>query len=528
MTGLDDGGGGADPRAAGSTGGRAVVYVRISDDPSGSERGGDRQEADCRELAGKLGLAVAGVFKENDTSAFKQKTITLPSGERVRRVVRPRFREMLALLASGGADVMIAYDLDRAVRDPRDLEDLIDARTLAGFKVCSVTGSLRLDNDSDVAMARVLVAMANKSSADTARRVARAARQAAVEGRWHGSGAPFGYRLVDHRLRVVPEQAALVVEAAGRLVGGESLYAVTRDWNGRGVRTSKGGLWTEKAAKLLLRNPALKGVRSYRPVQPDGSRAPVPVVAVKGDWEPVLGEAEWAAVNAVLDERKARRTTYCGPVKRVHPFSGLIRCARCGEAMRKKGAVYSCAQLARGVCSRSINAAEVARVVEDAVLSVFSRIAAGPEPGGGGPGSGPGEAEALRVLIEKDRRALAELDDDHYDGLIDKPTWARQRSRLSDRAAARQREWQRLAVPATLAAGIDAATVADQWAGRPPGWRHAAAAAVLDAVLIHAHPAGSAPIIPKLRGEAPESYRVRLRAHREAMLAQRVELVWRA
>jgi hypothetical protein len=37
---------GAKPRAAG----RAVVYVRISDDPSGLERGVDRQEADCRAL----------------------------------------------------------------------------------------------------------------------------------------------------------------------------------------------------------------------------------------------------------------------------------------------------------------------------------------------------------------------------------------------------------------------------------------------------------------------------------------------
>ena len=30
---------------------RAVVYVRISDDPEGTERGVDRQEADCRAYA---------------------------------------------------------------------------------------------------------------------------------------------------------------------------------------------------------------------------------------------------------------------------------------------------------------------------------------------------------------------------------------------------------------------------------------------------------------------------------------------
>jgi DNA invertase Pin-like site-specific DNA recombinase len=89
---------------------------------------------------------------------------------------------MLQLLSKGGGDAMVAHDLDRAVRDPRDLEDLIDAKVLYGFDVHSTTGNLRLDTDSDIAMARVLVAMANKSSADTARRVARAARQQRSRG----------------------------------------------------------------------------------------------------------------------------------------------------------------------------------------------------------------------------------------------------------------------------------------------------------------------------------------------------------
>ncbi|WP_460946381.1 recombinase family protein [Okibacterium endophyticum] len=109
-------------------------------------------------------------------------------------MIRPQFRAMLKHLADSQAQVVVAYDLDRAVRDPRGLEDLIDAKVLGGFTVRSVTGSLRLDTDSDVAMTRVLVAMANKPSADTARRVARAAKQQAIEGAWHGGKVPFGHR----------------------------------------------------------------------------------------------------------------------------------------------------------------------------------------------------------------------------------------------------------------------------------------------------------------------------------------------
>ena len=228
---------------------RAVLYVRISDDPEGTEKGVDRQEADYRAYAETHGYVVVEVFRENDTSAFKQRTIVLPSGEKVRRVVRPRFRAMLQLLARREADVMVAYDLDRAVRDPRDLEDLIDAKVLYGFRVASTTGSLRLDSDSNIAMARVLVAMANKSSADTSRRVARASKQQALDGKWHGGRAPCGYRMADSTLYVIPERAALAREAADRVQAGESLYAISRVFNERRERTGNGKLWSDTALR---------------------------------------------------------------------------------------------------------------------------------------------------------------------------------------------------------------------------------------------------------------------------------------
>jgi len=68
---------------------RAVVYVRISDDREGTERGVNRQETNCRTYATGHSMSVVEVFKENDTSAFKQRTITLAPGEQVRRVVLP-------------------------------------------------------------------------------------------------------------------------------------------------------------------------------------------------------------------------------------------------------------------------------------------------------------------------------------------------------------------------------------------------------------------------------------------------------
>lgn len=509
---------------------RAVVYVRISDDPEGTERGVDRQEADCRTYAEAHGWDVVAVFRENDTSAFKQRTITLPSGERVRRVIRPQFRAMLTHLTGGQAQVMIAYDLDRAVRDPRDLEDLIDAKVLGGFTVRSVTGSLRLDTDSDVAMARVLVAMANKSSADTARRVARAAKQQAIEGSWHGGRVPFGYRAENGALVIDPVTGPLAVEAMRRVLAGESLYRIRMDWNERGILTTHGCAWSDRTLKLMLRNPSNKGVREYRPVLPDGSRAKTSTMQAKAAWPALVDEDTWQQVSDVLDARKKARNFHIpgsGAAVRMYPFSGLIQCSGCGQTMIHRGDVYQCIQATRGGCNRSIRATEISKLIQEAVLATFEQITLDPTQRHA---SGPDQAArvGLAATLDADRARLAQLDDDHYDGLIDKAMWVRQRARIAERIERTRREYAATAPEPHAGLGIDVTTVAAEWEGRTPMWKYQATSLILQAVLIHAHPADMMTAVPKRRNETYEAFHARRDAHRADVLARRVEFIWRA
>jgi site-specific DNA recombinase len=100
--------------------------------------------------------------KVRGVSAFKRRKILLPNGRVELRTVRPGFRECLDLLARGEHDGFIVLDIDRAFRDPRDLEDAIDVVEAHRIPVASVTGSLKLSNDAEIAMARVMVAMGNK------------------------------------------------------------------------------------------------------------------------------------------------------------------------------------------------------------------------------------------------------------------------------------------------------------------------------------------------------------------------------
>ena len=160
----------------------AIILARLSDLRDDDERGADGQVSDGHDYARRIGWAIGPrlthVIIENNeagsglrgVSAFKRRRIALPDGRAELRTVRPGFRRALAMLADGRADGLIALDLDRAMRDPRDLEDLIDLveQSSPRIPVESVSGSLRLANDADITLARVMCAVANKASRDTA------------------------------------------------------------------------------------------------------------------------------------------------------------------------------------------------------------------------------------------------------------------------------------------------------------------------------------------------------------------------
>ncbi len=200
----------------------AGVYVRISDDKAENAAGVARQEQDCRALANREGWSVGEVYTENDTSAYKRRKVKLPDGSTSLRVVRPAFRWMLDDVASGRVNAVIGYDLDRIARDPRDLEDLIDLVETHKVPTRAVTGSLSLSDDAGVTMARVMVAIANKSSRDTSRRVIRKQLEMAEQGKHKGGGIrSFGYE--KDGMTVCEDEAEALREVARRILAGESL-----------------------------------------------------------------------------------------------------------------------------------------------------------------------------------------------------------------------------------------------------------------------------------------------------------------
>jgi site-specific DNA recombinase len=303
---------------------RAGVHARRSINRNGEQSASvARQIKAGRELASRLRADVVKVYDEDDTSAFAKRLVTLPDGRRVRRNVRPRWQEILGDLYQGRIDLLIEYDLDRSMREPRDLEDLIEIIEQTGRAVESVTGSLRLRSDAEITMARIGVAVANKASRDTSRRVREATADRAAKGLNHGGKRCFGYSADGYSL--VESEAAEVRNIFDHFLAGVPLGAIVRDLTSRRVPTVTGKPWIPSTVRGILSRARYAGIVVHR-----GEI----LADVTGQWPTIVEEATWRRAVRLLSD-PARRTTTGNRAEAL--LSGIATCPICEGALMSRG-----------------------------------------------------------------------------------------------------------------------------------------------------------------------------------------------
>lgn len=308
-------------------------YPRISEDPKDLRAGIDRQIEDITAAIVARGGSAEDIrwFVENDTSAYKKKRVSLtdPLGNAYYgyRVIRPVWHQALHELRSGAIDGLMVWDLDRLARDNRDLEDAIEVVQYYGRRIEGTkAGSIDLTSDGGMAMARVIVAFNNKSSADTGRRVKRAHRAAAKAGRPVGGYRPFGWKA--DRSTLDPKESRLVREAVEELIAGGTIRGIVRRWTEAGIKTTANADWKGATLRQYLRNARLVGYRTYnREVLLDDYGKPV-----RGLWEPMLDLDQWERLQAVLAKPEGR-TRVPRRDARHYLLTGILRCGRCSAVM---------------------------------------------------------------------------------------------------------------------------------------------------------------------------------------------------
>lgn len=379
---------------------RAAVYLRISRDDLATGLAVERQREDSMAIIASRGWEFVGEFVDNAVSASK------------RDVKRPGYDRMVAAYAAGAFDALVCYDLDRLTRQPRQLEDWIDASEERGLVLVTANGEADLETDGGRMYARIKASVARAEVERKGARQRRANEQRTEQGKPAPGRRRYGYEV--NGLTPREQEAVVVRRMFEHVAGGGSIRSMARALTAEAVDPAPGRSWSPGRVRYILTNPTYSGEVHRR-----GAALPSNVIV------PVVDTALAVEVRAILAD--AARTVTPGPTPR-YLASGLASCGVCGALMFNLAHAYRCkADASHPTITRERLDARLRTEVARAVLSATGRDLLDDR-----------QSEALAPLI----RALERNDDaasataaDRDEGLLS-PTAAR--ARLIDLRAERE------------------------------------------------------------------------------------------
>ncbi|MDT0209022.1 recombinase family protein [Curtobacterium sp. BRD11] len=300
-------------------------YLRVSRDRTGEGKSPDQQHAENLAAITQQGWIFRpdAPYRDADRSA-----------SRYTKKQREGFQRLVDDLESGdfGADVLAVWESSRGSRRVREWADLIDLCAKNRVRIWVTTHGRLYDprNSRDRRSLHEDAVDAEYESDKTSERLLRSVRASAERGVPHGKNL-YGYvRVYDSQSRRLlrveehPEQAAVVREAANRVLNGDSFRAIARDFNTRGLparrpsrveqRSDLG--WTAPAVKQMLTTVAYAGKREHK-----GE------IVADAVWPALYDFSTWQKLQALMYPASRRRTNDW-PAK--HLLAGIAICAVCG------------------------------------------------------------------------------------------------------------------------------------------------------------------------------------------------------
>lgn len=340
-------------------------------------------------------------------------------------VVRPSFDRMLAECATGAFDHLLATDLDRWTRRPDQVAAFQNVRLFGRvlgadgvrrrsdrpvpFKLHLGGASYDLAEEADYMTLHYQVGAAAKASKDTSRRLKANNDDVRRQGKPTGGPAPFGLKRVDGTYVVDEHPAALLRNAAERLVAGTvSLTRLAVEWETLGVPRTRGGKgWSAALVRSYLTRPSLAGdlVSKGHVVQRDA-------------WPAVYDRALWEALKLKLD---AIAEPHRGP-RNARLWGGLIVCAEHGVPLvGVAGGNWACRNVAGAVGHLTVAGKLVEPWALDAFREGLEYLRDNPPPERTDDGDNP-ELDAARAELARHDKRLAELVDTYTGGTADDMT----------------------------------------------------------------------------------------------------------
>ncbi len=327
---------------------------------------------------------------------------------------RPKFKQLLSDIKNGGIDKLVVYKLDRISRSLNDFSNLMEVFRQYGVEFASTVETFDTSTPIGRAMLGIIMVFAELERENILLRVKDNYYARGEKGLYLGGIPIYGFDKIPAKLNgiktsmLIPNVDMTTVEYifGAYRESGCSLGDIVKVLNEQGVESPNGTLWDSSKVSRLLRSPTYVGadMEVYRYFKDKGAKISNPVEDFTGEHgcflygkreanerkytdvrahvlslglhEGVIASELWLDVQRKLDGNSQIKKGKSGSYSWL---SGMIKCGKCGYAMRvMNGKYFYCSGKANHRLCEGIDGkpeiADVEQAVYRELLKKFDEI----------------------------------------------------------------------------------------------------------------------------------------------------------
>lgn len=277
------------------------------------------------------GWEYAGVYADEAVSGTKDS--------------RENFRRMLSDCRAGKIDMVITKSISRFARNTVTLLETVRELKTMGVDVYFEEQNIHSLSADGELMLTILASYAQEESRSVSENQKWRIKKNFEEGKpW--SSTLLGYRNVNGRFEIVPEEAETVRMIFAWYLEGDGATVIRNRLNAMGIKTRKGNSWSRSPILKLLRNYTYTGnlllQKTYREnyitkkcIQNQGEK---PMYHAEGTHEAII---DMDTFNRVQEEIQRRAEHFASPdgtkTTQTYPFTGMVKCSLCGKSYVRSG-----------------------------------------------------------------------------------------------------------------------------------------------------------------------------------------------
>lgn len=200
---------------------RCAVYTRKSTD--------EGLEKDFNSLDAQREACAAYVMSQQHEGWMLLPELYDDGGHSGGTLERPALQLLLDDVRSGKVDVVVVYKIDRLTRSLADFAKIVDVLDEVNATFVSVTQAFSTTNSMGRLTLNVLLSFAQFEREVGAERIRDKIAASKAKGMWMGGSVPLGYKAVDRKLVVIPEEAKTVREIMHRYLVTPSIKELVKE-----------------------------------------------------------------------------------------------------------------------------------------------------------------------------------------------------------------------------------------------------------------------------------------------------------